>query len=165
MATMPNPACSANAEAAPKAMDSAPICKRPNGPAPIKSVNDPMARLRISSLAESSMIELCMTPKQTRPNPPMTSNSSDKPKLMEKLKKEMMQTWESISEMMEMSSIEEFANEIKAIGIEHRVSGLQNYAQNLFEFINAFDVIQIENEVKRFPKLVEEIENSEGFKK
>ncbi|MCB1191327.1 MAG: PAS domain S-box protein [Leptospiraceae bacterium] len=89
----------------------------------------------------------------------------DKPKLMEKLKKEMMQTWESISEMMEMSSIEEFANEIKAIGIEHRVSGLQNYAQNLFEFINAFDVIQIENEVKRFPKLVEEIENSEGFKK
>ena len=98
---------------------------------------------------------------ETSENNFKTENIKNKPQLMAKLKKEMMQLWKNISEMMEMSSIETFAKEIETIGITHESFSLQNYAKNLFAFINAFDVIHIENEVKRFPKLVQEIEKNE----
>ncbi len=79
------------------------------------------------------------------------------PDLIKTLKNNMMPIWKEINGVLEMDSIEDFATSVVKLGMDYNVPFLINYAENLREFAQNFDVTNINKTLKIFPEVVEEV--------
>lgn len=79
-----------------------------------------------------------------------------------KLKEEMMSIWNNLSGAIEFDSIEDFSKRLLKLAEEHKARGLINYAEGLGEFVQSFEVKNIEDALKEFPAIVEELVKANG---
>ena len=88
----------------------------------------------------------------------ISENLAHFPKLVEELKKEIKPLWEELSSgMMETNLIEEFVETLLKRASEHNVSGLTHYADKLHEYTQDFDMDNLEQTLKEFLQIVEQL--------
>jgi hypothetical protein len=56
-----------------------------------------------------------------------------------------------------MSILENFGLRLKDLGKKHNANGLTVYAEDLLTCIKQFDLTKLENELKRFPSIIERL--------
>ncbi|OQY56279.1 MAG: hypothetical protein DRR08_02530 [Candidatus Parabeggiatoa sp. nov. 2] len=88
----------------------------------------------------------------------ISENLAHFPKLVEELKKEIKPLWEELSSgMMETNLIEEFVETLLKRASEYNVSGLTHYADKLHEYTQDFDMDNLEQTLKEFLQIVEQL--------
>ncbi|KKL10422.1 hypothetical protein LCGC14_2555990, partial [marine sediment metagenome] len=80
------------------------------------------------------------------------------------LNDEVMPIWDEINGIMEMDSIEDFSNKLLKLAKKHKAGSLFRYAEELYDFVQYFDIKNIETTLPKFPSIVEEISRTHGEK-
>lgn len=80
------------------------------------------------------------------------------------LNDEVMPIWDEINGIMEMDSIEDFSNKLLKLAKKHKAGSLFRYAEELYDFVQYFDIKNIETTLPKFPSIVEEISRTHGGK-
>jgi PAS domain S-box-containing protein len=79
---------------------------------------------------------------------------ADLPKLINKLKQEVIPLWKKASVIMEMGIIAELAEKIIELGKEYNIPVFVSYGEPLLESTQTFDIAYIQKARKEFPVLV-----------
>jgi two-component system sensor histidine kinase EvgS len=79
------------------------------------------------------------------------------PQLLSALKQKM-NTWRNLNESNNLSEIQAFSDELTEMVPLHEVGLFRDYAQALHESLNVFDIEQVEQLLKRYPRLIEELD-------
>ena len=115
--------------------------------------------VKYSEKAETSQIN----PPKDEVLKKISQENIDRPgELTGKLKEEMMSIWNKLSGAIEVQSIEDFSNRLLKLAEEHKARGLINYAESLGEFVQSFEVKNIEGALKEFPAIVEKLVKANG---
>jgi CheY-like chemotaxis protein len=115
--------------------------------------------VKYSEKAETSQVN----PPQDEALKKISQDNIDRPgELTGKLKEEMMSIWNKLSGAIEVDNIEDFSNRLLKLAEEHKAQSLINYAEGLGEFIQSFEVKNIEDALKEFPAIVEELGKANG---
>ncbi len=85
---------------------------------------------------------------------------SEKAKVLEWLEKTILQKWKKLEGILDMDEIKAFANSIKNLGEEYHISGLIRYGKNLSELTQEFSIVEIEETLAQFPKLINSLKNN-----
>ena len=70
------------------------------------------------------------------------------------LEDKMLPLWQDIVDMIETDAIEHFAEQLIQLSKKHRAQCLIDYAQNLRELAQNFDIEGIEKTLAKFPALL-----------
>ncbi len=87
-------------------------------------------------------------------------NLSDTVKM---LKKEFIPRWEEIREVFFINDITEFAENLKAFAVKHRISLLADYSQRLYDNAWSINIEEMESLMAEFPSVVDKIEKLNGI--
>jgi two-component system sensor histidine kinase EvgS len=79
------------------------------------------------------------------------------PQLLSALKQKM-NTWRNLNESNNLSDIQVFSDELTHMVPLHDVRMFRDYAQALHESLNVFDIEQVEQLLKRYPRLIDELD-------
>jgi len=79
------------------------------------------------------------------------------PKLTAALKTEFLSRWETISKTYVLDEIEDFATDIKNLGATSRLPLLEEWGEELYNYVEAFDLRKVSMILEQYPGLVEEI--------
>ena len=83
-----------------------------------------------------------------------SKNIAPFPELFKMLEEKMMPLWQEMNGVMEMDMIEDFAERLITLGKEYKISILIDYAKNLHEFAEHFDIKHLEETLQAFPEIV-----------
>jgi signal transduction histidine kinase/CheY-like chemotaxis protein len=75
---------------------------------------------------------------------------------------DVMTSWNEISSIMEIDRIEDFSSILLRLSEEHKADSLSRYAKKLNDFVQYFDIKNIETTLAEFPLIVEEISRMNG---
>ncbi len=70
------------------------------------------------------------------------------------LQEQMIPVWQEIDGVMEMDVIEDFADRVMKLAENYKVPVLIDYAQQLHEFSQSFDITNIDKTLNEFPEIV-----------
>ncbi|MCP4345541.1 MAG: response regulator [Desulfobacterales bacterium] len=79
------------------------------------------------------------------------------PELVSTLRNEILPSLHNLHSAMIMGNIKEFGNRLQQIGKEYKARGLVACGEDLNEFAKNFDITNIDNILKEFPELVEQL--------
>ncbi|MDM8522248.1 ATP-binding protein [Desulfococcaceae bacterium HSG8] len=79
------------------------------------------------------------------------------PGLIKALDTEIMPEWKDLKGAMEMDVIEDFARKLTELSQAHNYKPLKGYADNLTEFVQSFDIEQIEHTLNEFPVIYDKV--------
>ncbi len=82
------------------------------------------------------------------------------PDLIERLEKQMPK-WKEFQGALDIDELETFAKQIRSLGDEYQISNLNHYGKNLINYINEFEIIDIENTIEQFPHLLKSLKDVE----
>jgi CheY-like chemotaxis protein len=82
-------------------------------------------------------------------------NIVELPVLRQTLFDKMLPAWQDLIEIMEMEAIEEFAKQLIQLGEKHQAQHLIDYADNLRELVEDFDIEAVERALEAFHDIVE----------
>ncbi len=85
------------------------------------------------------------------------------PELIQTLEKAMMPIWEDMKGLIEIDAIEEFVTKLEELGKEHNAPTLIHYSENLSEFVQNFDILNIEATFNKFPNIVKQFANKHSL--
>ncbi|MDM8522246.1 ATP-binding protein [Desulfococcaceae bacterium HSG8] len=86
-----------------------------------------------------------------------TERIENLPGLMKALETEIMHEWKDLKGAMEMDVIEDFARKLTELSQAHNYKPLKGYADNLTEFVQSFDIEQIEHTLNEFPVIYDNV--------
>jgi PAS domain S-box-containing protein len=73
------------------------------------------------------------------------------------LEKEMLPIWQEMNGVMEMEVLEEFIDKLMNLGNIYQIPYLIYYAEKMYEWAQTFDIKHIEENLKKFPKIIEDL--------
>ncbi len=76
------------------------------------------------------------------------------------LEKEIMPIWQEMNSVMEMDVLEEFAEKVIKLGNTYHIQSLILYAESVRELAQTFDIKNIEESLKAFPTIIEELKGT-----
>jgi len=79
------------------------------------------------------------------------------PQLAERLEQEMKAQWQQVSHTLTINEIEQFAEQVKALGQEYHYPPLIHWGQQLLIQSNLFDIQALSRLLAEFPKLLEQL--------
>jgi signal transduction histidine kinase/FixJ family two-component response regulator len=81
------------------------------------------------------------------------------PVLRQTLVEKILPKWQELNYMIEIDSIETFAEQLIQLGKKHHASHFIHYAENLQELTESFDIDGIEQTLEAFPEMVKPLTN------
>ena len=84
-----------------------------------------------------------------------------RPELLAKLRDEEQRVWPRLSRTMDMGEIEEFARRLHRWAEEGEFPRLLNFAADLLQDVEAFDVDQLPKTLQKFPTICEAVSNQQ----
>ncbi|MDM8558438.1 ATP-binding protein [Candidatus Parabeggiatoa sp. HSG14] len=84
----------------------------------------------------------------------LTENIIELSELHKALKEKMLPVWQDINDMIEIEAIDDFSEQITKLGEKHHALSLVDYAKNLRELTQDFDIEGIEQALSEFPNIV-----------
>ena len=81
-------------------------------------------------------------------------------KLIDELKKEFIDEWKTVSESNSMSKIYEFANRLRFFCKENNIQSVLNYADELNNYTQSFDIEKVEKLLVKFPTVIDTLMNN-----
>jgi len=85
------------------------------------------------------------------------------PELMSVIESEIMPEYNQFKDAVEMDLIEDFAQRLIELSKKHNSKLLMEYADNLTEFVQLFDIEQIEHSINDFPALINKLKGNEHY--
>ncbi len=77
--------------------------------------------------------------------------------LHQTLEEKMLPMWQQINNLIEMESIEAFAEQLIQLGEKHHAQPFIQYAENLRELVDDFDIEGIERMLEAFPEMAKQL--------
>ncbi|RKZ48355.1 MAG: hypothetical protein DRR16_10220 [Candidatus Parabeggiatoa sp. nov. 3] len=71
-----------------------------------------------------------------------------------------MPIWQEMNSVMEMDVLEEFAEKVIKLGNTYHIQSLILYAESVRELAQTFDIKNIEESLKAFPTIIEELKGT-----
>ncbi|KPA18805.1 two-component hybrid sensor and regulator [Candidatus Magnetomorum sp. HK-1] len=87
----------------------------------------------------------------------VTNDIKDLSELINAIDSEIMPQWKDLQGAMEMDAVENFANNLFELSQNHNCFLIQEYSKKLMDFIEAFDIEQIELSLKDFTAIVDKL--------
>ncbi|MCP4152669.1 MAG: response regulator [bacterium] len=79
------------------------------------------------------------------------------PALIEILKGEITQSWENLTKTYMLDEMEEFADQIRELGLEYGVAILENWGDHLLTEIQSYDMDKVTKTIQTYPLQIEKI--------
>ncbi|MBT9544585.1 MAG: PAS domain S-box protein [Candidatus Sericytochromatia bacterium] len=76
------------------------------------------------------------------------------PEILKTLEDDLMASWQSRKDSMEVSELETFANSLSQLAEQTDLLALQNYSQKLMRYVRNFDLIAANELIQNFPEMV-----------
>jgi PAS domain S-box-containing protein len=82
------------------------------------------------------------------------------PEILSKIDSDIIPKWEEINKVLMVDEVEEFANYLLEFIAENKLSVWEEYAKNLLEQTESYNVAEIKKLVKLFPEMLESLKKS-----
>lgn len=79
------------------------------------------------------------------------------PQILKTLEGDLMESWQSRKDSMEVSELETFANSLSQLAEQTDLLALQNYSQKLMRYVRNFDLIAANELIQNFPEMVKSL--------
>jgi len=84
----------------------------------------------------------------------------DLPGLIDKLEKEVKNKWDAFARKQPINEVREFGEILMALGEKHHSVMVKDYGNELLRAANTFNIGEILNLLKRYPKIIEKLKNN-----
>jgi len=99
---------------------------------------------------------------ELEPNDETTISQEDRQQLINELTGNLMLRWEKFAAIQSMKKVRDFASDINDLALKYNYRPLKEMAHKLSQAVDSFDIIEMNQTLKKYPDLVLKMQNNDS---